>query len=88
MPALGGRGLRAGGERLIHVYGPTECTTFATWHMVEAVTPGARTIRSGVPSQPGGLRLDCHMRPVPIGVTGELHIGGDGLARVTGTGPS
>ena len=36
-----GECMRAGGpQRLLHVYGPTECTTFATWHLVEAVAPG------------------------------------------------
>src|SRR5206468_252556 len=30
--------------RLLHVYGPTETTTFATWHLVEAVAEEAETV--------------------------------------------
>jgi non-ribosomal peptide synthetase component F len=33
-------------ERLVHVYGPTETTTFATWHLVERVEPGRPRSRS------------------------------------------
>jgi amino acid adenylation domain-containing protein len=68
-------------RRLLHVYGPTECTTFATWHLVEAVPEGATTIPIGRPiSNTQIYLLDKHLRPVPIGIPGELYIGGDGLA--------
>ncbi|NQU07075.1 MAG: AMP-binding protein, partial [Candidatus Abyssubacteria bacterium] len=36
-------------ERLVHVYGPTENTTFSTWYLVEHVPDGARTIPIGRP---------------------------------------
>jgi amino acid adenylation domain-containing protein len=68
--------------RLVHVYGPTETTTFATWHLVEAVEDEAATIPIGRPiANTEAYVLDARQRPVPIGVPGELYIGGDGLAR-------
>ncbi len=69
-------------ERLLHVYGPTEGTTFTTWQRVRAVAPGAATIAIGRPLANGTVTLlDADLRPVPIGVAGELYLGGDGLAR-------
>ena len=69
-------------RRLVHVYGPTESTTFASWHPVREVPRGAVTIPVGRPVSSTRLYiLDRYLQPVPIGVTGELHIGGDGLAR-------
>ena len=69
-------------EWLLHVYGPTESTTFATWYLVEQVPEGATTIPIGRPiSNTQIYLLDSCLRPVPVGVTGELYIGGDGLAR-------
>ncbi|MEA2562142.1 MAG: hypothetical protein QOH06_3646 [Acidobacteriota bacterium] len=77
------RVLESGGpERLIHVYGPTESTTFATWHRVEEVPAGAATIPIGRPlSNTRVYVVDPQMRSVPVGVPGELYLGGDGLAR-------
>src|SRR5439155_4029413 len=69
-------------ERLLHVYGPTETTTFATWHLVQAVEEGATTVPIGRPiANTVAHVLDPRLRPVPAGVAGELYIGGDGLAR-------
>ncbi|MGI2903869.1 non-ribosomal peptide synthetase [Tolypothrix sp. VBCCA 56010] len=69
-------------ERLLHVYGPTESTTFATWYLIEQVTAGATNIPIGRPISNTTLYvLDRNQQPVPIGVPGELYIGGDGLAR-------
>ena len=68
--------------RLLHVYGPTETTTFATWHLVSALAEAATTVPIG-----GGLSnttiyvLDARMALVPTGAPGELYIGGAGLAR-------
>ncbi len=68
-------------QRLLHVYGPTETTTFATWHDVRAVPPGAVTIPIGRPlANTEVYVLDAHGEPVPVGVPGELYIGGPGLA--------
>jgi amino acid adenylation domain-containing protein/non-ribosomal peptide synthase protein (TIGR01720 family) len=69
-------------QRLLHVYGPTESTTFASWHLVQEVPEGVTTIPIGRPlSNTQIYLLDNQMHPVPVGVPGELYIGGDGLAR-------
>ncbi|MCB0090435.1 MAG: amino acid adenylation domain-containing protein, partial [Caldilineaceae bacterium] len=74
--------LQAGGpEKLLHVYGPTESTTYSTWYSVQEVSEIATTIPIGGPiANTQVYILDQHLQPVPVGVPGELHIGGDGLA--------
>jgi amino acid adenylation domain-containing protein len=68
--------------RLLNGYGPTECTTFATWHEVRAVPPDAVTIPIGQPiANTEVYVLDAHGELVPPSVIGELYLGGDGLAR-------
>ncbi|NJR49193.1 MAG: amino acid adenylation domain-containing protein [Leptolyngbyaceae cyanobacterium CSU_1_3] len=68
--------------RLLHVYGPTESTTFATWHLIETVPEDATTLPIGRPlSNTECYVLDSHLQPVAAGVAGELYIGGVGLAR-------
>jgi aspartate racemase len=67
---------------LMNSYGPTEVTTFATWHRIERVSEFATTIPIGRPiANTSVYLLDRHLEPVPVGVIGELYIGGDGLAR-------
>ncbi len=69
-------------KRLLHVYGPTESTTFATWHLVQNVAEGAKTVPIGkAVSNTKTFVVDRKFRPVPIGIAGELLLGGDGLAR-------
>ncbi|MEE8585845.1 MAG: amino acid adenylation domain-containing protein, partial [Acidobacteriota bacterium] len=69
-------------DRLLHVYGPTECTTFSSWHPIRQVAPQAHTVPIGGPLASTTLYLlDGALQPVPIGVVGELCIGGQGLAR-------
>ncbi|NET03095.1 MAG: amino acid adenylation domain-containing protein, partial [Sphaerospermopsis sp. SIO1G1] len=69
-------------QRLLHVYGPTENTTFTSWYLVENVSPNATTIPIGKPiSNTTIYLLDENLQPVPVGVPGELHIGGAGLAQ-------
>jgi amino acid adenylation domain-containing protein len=74
--------LREGGPvRLIHCYGPTETTTFAITHHVGEVAEDARSVPLGGPiSNTRVYLLDGRGEPVPVGVTGELHIGGAGVA--------
>ncbi|MDM8560643.1 amino acid adenylation domain-containing protein [Candidatus Parabeggiatoa sp. HSG14] len=68
-------------KRLLHVYGPTENTTFTTWYFVEEVPKGATNIPIGIPiANTQVYILDNDLQPVPIGISGELHIGGVGLA--------
>ena len=69
-------------RRLLNVYGPTENTTFSSWYLISDVSEEATTIPIGHPiSHTQIYLLDPRLRPVPIGVTGEIYIGGDGLAR-------
>ncbi|MCB0212662.1 MAG: amino acid adenylation domain-containing protein, partial [Anaerolineae bacterium] len=68
-------------EVLLHVYGPTESTTFTSWYRVENVSKNAITVPIGRPiSNTQVYLLDRNLQPVPVGVPGELFIGGDGLA--------
>ncbi|HEX9939784.1 MAG TPA: non-ribosomal peptide synthetase [Longimicrobium sp.] len=65
-------------RRLLHVYGPTESTTFATWHPVADVPEGAATVPIGrALAHTTAHVLDGGMRPA---AEGELYLGGDGLA--------
>jgi amino acid adenylation domain-containing protein len=75
--------LAAGPPRhLLHVYGPTENTTFSTWHRVASVGAGARTVPIGrAIAHSTAFVLDGALRPVPVLVAGELYLGGDGVAR-------
>jgi amino acid adenylation domain-containing protein len=67
---------------LLHVYGPTETTTFACFHRLHALAQDAVTIPIGRPiSNTEAYILDTRMNPVPVGVAGNLYVGGDGLAR-------
>ncbi|MBL0142932.1 MAG: amino acid adenylation domain-containing protein [Betaproteobacteria bacterium] len=72
---------RAEGCRLINCYGPTENTTFTTFHPVErGHRAGDGPIPIGRPvSNTQVYVLDPLRQPVPIGVAGEAFIGGDGL---------
>jgi aspartate racemase len=77
-----------GPARLVHVYGPTECTTFATWQHVTQVPPDATSVPIGrAIANTHVFVLDEHMRPVPVDVPGELYVGGPGLARGYVGGP-
>jgi amino acid adenylation domain-containing protein len=67
--------------RLLHVYGPTETTTYATWHEICGVDPRAATIPIGRPiANTEVYLLDARGEPAAPGMPGEIHIGGPGLA--------
>ncbi len=68
-----------GAGQLWNMYGPTETTI---WSSCTRVAAGNAAITVGGPI--GNTQfyvLDHHDQPVPIGVPGQLHIGGDGVAR-------
>lgn len=68
--------------KLLHVYGPTENTTYSTFHLVSPDVDTDRTVPIGGPiSNTRIYVLDDRMQPVPAGVTGELYTGGVGVAR-------
>jgi len=67
--------------RFLNGYGPTESTTFATWHHVRTVPENAASIPIGRPvANTTAYVLDNHKRLAPAGIPGELYLGGDGLA--------
>ncbi|MDQ1640627.1 MAG: hypothetical protein QOF62_3966 [Pyrinomonadaceae bacterium] len=68
--------------RLINGYGPTENTTFTCCYPVDnpAAINGSVPIGQAI-SNSYVYVLDQHLNPSPIGIPGELYIGGDGLAR-------
>ncbi|MEH2391354.1 MAG: amino acid adenylation domain-containing protein [Nostoc sp.] len=67
------------GACLWNLYGPTETTIWSTGYKV---TTGNKAISIGYPLANTQIYiLDSHLQPVPIGISGELYIGGEGLAR-------
>ncbi|WP_459501589.1 amino acid adenylation domain-containing protein [Bacillus sp. C1] len=73
--------LQLGSVQVINGYGPTESTTFTCCYSVPADWTG-KTLPIGRPIKNTEVYiLDSRLKPVPLGVPGELYIGGDGLAR-------
>jgi aspartate racemase len=67
---------------LVNGYGPTESTTFACCHRMNAAVEFNRTVPIGRPiANTQVYILDTNLQPVVIGAIGQLYIGGDGLAR-------
>lgn len=69
---------------LFNIYGPTETTVFITLHNIDRADIECGRVGSPIGSPIQGSRvyiLDKHCQPVPIGVTGEIYIGGTGVAR-------
>jgi len=68
-------------ERLLHVYGPTENTTYATWHRVREVAESGVTVPIGHPlANTTAYVLDPWQGLAAPGELGELYTGGHGLA--------
>ncbi|QLJ03491.1 amino acid adenylation domain-containing protein [Streptomyces sp. NEAU-sy36] len=73
---------QAPGLRLTNSYGPTETTLCAVHHAIGAGDVARNSFPIGRPMDNTRVYvLDERMRPVPDGVTGELYIAGEGLAR-------
>ncbi|PSL90936.1 non-ribosomal peptide synthetase [Pseudomonas sp. R9.37] len=79
-PQVIGRVLQHGKpQHLLNGYGPTEATTFST--TFEITAPGAGSIPIGRPiANAQAYVLDARQQPLPLGVVGELYIGGAGVA--------
>ena len=67
-------------EQIFNLYGPSEDSTYSTWFLVEKGTSRSPAIGRPISNSQIYI-LDKYLQPVPIGVPGELHIGGHGLAR-------
>jgi amino acid adenylation domain-containing protein len=88
---VGGEGLPADLARvldqaidgdLVNMYGPTETTVWSTTHVVDVDEIRTATVDVGRPVANTEIYiLDRNQQLVPIGVPGEIHIGGDGVSR-------
>ncbi|SCL14479.1 amino acid adenylation domain-containing protein [Micromonospora nigra] len=68
------------GLRVLNGYGPTETTVYSTAYLDPQ--PSTRQCPIGRPvANTRVYLLDERLEPVPVGVTGEIHIGGVGVAR-------
>jgi acyl-coenzyme A synthetase/AMP-(fatty) acid ligase len=68
------------GLEIYNGYGPTEASIGSVFMKLEPTTPLPPPIGRPKPNYQAYV-LDPHLNPVPVGVTGELHIGGAGVAR-------
>lgn len=66
------------GRQVFNAYGLTEATVWST--IVQIINSNQSSIGRPIANTQIYI-LDSHLQPVPIGIPGELYIGGDGLAR-------
>ncbi|TQF10135.1 amino acid adenylation domain-containing protein, partial [Myxococcus llanfairpwllgwyngyllgogerychwyrndrobwllllantysiliogogogochensis] len=69
-----------GVSQVLNLYGPTEDTTYSTYAVARRDARSEPTIGRPLAGTQAYV-LDVRMRPVPIGVTGELYLGGVGQSR-------
>ncbi|MGG3806589.1 amino acid adenylation domain-containing protein, partial [Metabacillus fastidiosus] len=70
---------RIGKDKLVHVYGPTESTVYATYYFINEAT---EIIPIGKPlANTSAFIVDKNYQLLPFGVPGELCISGDGLSK-------
>jgi amino acid adenylation domain-containing protein len=70
------------GRRFFNAYGPSEATIGPTYYEAGALPEDATAVPIGRPIHNVEVYVvDAHLQPVPVGVPGELCIGGIGLAR-------
>ncbi|MDJ0836038.1 MAG: non-ribosomal peptide synthase/polyketide synthase [Acidobacteriota bacterium] len=65
-------------EKVYDLYGPSESTTYATVALRE---PGGSATIGRPIANTRAYVLDAYLSPVPVGISGELFLAGDGLAR-------
>jgi amino acid adenylation domain-containing protein len=71
---------------LLNIYGSSEVAADVSWHEVTAASenekaPATASVPIGRPISNSQIYvLDEHRNPVPVGVRGEIYVGGDGLA--------
>lgn len=67
--------------KLVNMYGITETTVHVTYYLIDSHhLSAASVIGAALPAKRTYI-LDEYLNPVPMGETGELYVGGDGLAR-------
>ncbi|MGF9910961.1 condensation domain-containing protein, partial [Brevibacillus porteri] len=67
-------------EKVWNLYGPSEDTTYSTYVQVTKGATSEPTIGRPL-SNTQAYILDANLQPVPLGLPGELYLGGEGLAR-------
>ncbi|MGV9822402.1 amino acid adenylation domain-containing protein, partial [Nocardia xishanensis] len=68
------------GPRLVNMYGITETTVHVSYRPIEPGTGSASVIGGAIPGLTVRV-LDARLRPVPVGVPGEIYVSGGQLAR-------
>ncbi len=66
--------------QVINGYGPTENTTFSICYPIEETFEVSIPLGKPIANSSVYI-LDAHMQPVPVGIDGEIYLGGDGLAK-------
>src|SRR6185369_11581802 len=67
-------------ERVYNLYGPTEDTVYSTFALLPRTDARPPSIGRSITNAQAYI-LDEHQEPTPVGVPGELYLGGAGLAR-------
>ncbi|MBN1040279.1 non-ribosomal peptide synthetase [Clostridium botulinum] len=71
-----------GTDHIVHIYGPTEGTVYTTYHFIDTIENDAKNIPIGKSiSNSTAYVLGKNNELLPIGIPGELCVGGDGVAR-------
>ncbi|MBL6449157.1 amino acid adenylation domain-containing protein [Fulvivirga sp. 29W222] len=66
--------------QIINGYGPTENTTFSTYYQIKEKQTATSIIGRPIANSTVYI-LDERLQPVPVGVVGEIYLGGDGLSQ-------
>ena len=84
LPDLVEQLFQLGIQRVDNLYGPSEDTTYSTWVTMKPdhFNPRSERVTIGTPiDNTIALVLNGEKELQPVGLPGELHLGGDGLAR-------